>query len=244
MATATPTMEIDKLTVDVNTLNIKSELVIFLNDGNLMASPINPPETPPTRIRLSDLPNNLSRTFVFKDPKALEEYFNSSSHPKATHLRLVPMHRFIDAPFPRVSLGRSGWTRQSLNKPPEVCEFYKAMPFPFPSLEFVSIDHITYPQGQEFITLIADWRAVCRAVPKKHQVREITFDLDGSMNLHSSYVSRVVQMVSTVFAVKAEGPFRSRLRDNEPYPGKDLVTRGLARNVRVIDGSAVVCSQG
>ncbi|KXG53083.1 uncharacterized protein PGRI_001330 [Penicillium griseofulvum] len=228
MATPTPTMEIDKLTADAETLKIKTELLIFLSDGNLMASPIHPPETPPTTIRLSDLPNNLYRTFVFKDPKALEEYFNSPSHPKATHLRLVPMNRFIDAPFPRVIPGCPGWTCWSFNKPPEVCEFYKALPFPFPTREYVSIDNITYPQGQEFITLVADWRAVCRAVPKKHQVREITFDLDGSMKLHSTYVSRVVQMVSTVFAVKAEGPFRSRLRDDEPYPGKNLVARGLA----------------
>ncbi|KAJ5206191.1 hypothetical protein N7491_003189 [Penicillium cf. griseofulvum] len=241
MATATSTMEIDTLAASVEIL-IKTELLIFLSDGNLMASPINPPpETPPIPIRISELPNNLStRIFVFKDPKALEEYFHSESHLRATHLRLVPMHRFIDAPFPRVSLGgcSSGWTRRSPNKPPEVCEFYKAMPFPFPSLEFVSIDHITYPEGEEFITLIADWRAACRAVPKKHKVQEITFDLDGSMKLHSSYVTRVVQMVSTVFAVKAEGPFHSRLRDDEPYPGKDLVSRGLARNVRVIDDPA------
>ncbi|KAJ5169702.1 uncharacterized protein N7500_002485 [Penicillium coprophilum] len=229
-------MEIDKLAAGIKILMTGTELLISLSDGDLMASPISPPPgTPRISIRLRELPDSLStRIFVFEDPKALEEYFNSNpTHPKATHLRLVPMHRFIDGPFPSVSstgASSSGWTRQSLNQPAEVREFYQAMPFPYPSLEFVSIDHITYPEGLEFITLIADWRAACRAVPRGHMVQEITFDLNGSKKLNSSYVSRVVQLVSTVFAVKAGGPFHSRLRGDEAYPFRDRVMGALARN--------------
>ncbi|KAJ5374741.1 hypothetical protein N7517_006747 [Penicillium concentricum] len=234
MATATPTMEIDKLTAGIKILMTGNEILIFLSTGDLMASPIIPtPGTPHVSMRLNELPDYLStRTFVFEDPKALEEYLNSkSTHPTATHLRLVPMHRFINAPFPKVSSGvsNSGRTRQSLNQP-EVREFYEAMPFPYPSLEFVSIDQITYPEGQEFITLIADWRAACRAVPRGHKVQEITFDLNGSEKLNSSYVSRVVQLISTVFAVKAGGPFYSRLCDDEAYLFKDRVVKALARS--------------
>ncbi|OQE43195.1 hypothetical protein PENCOP_c003G04259 [Penicillium coprophilum] len=234
MTSTTPTMEIDKLAAGVKILMTGTELIISLSDGDLMASPINPtPGTSLISMRLSELPDYIStQTIVFEDPKALEEYFNSNStHPKATRLRLVPMHRFINGPFPSVSsagISSSGWTRQSLNQPAEVREFYQAMPFPYPSLEFVSIDHITYPEGQEFITLIADWRAACRAVPRGHRVQEITFDLNGSKKLNSSYVSRVVQLVSTVFAVKAGGPFYSRLRENEAYPFKDRVMGALA----------------
>ncbi|KAJ5823468.1 hypothetical protein N7447_005808 [Penicillium robsamsonii] len=233
MATATPTAEIDKLTAGVKILMTGTEILIFLNDGDLVASPINPtPKTPRISMRLNKLPDHLStRTFVFEDPKALEEYFNSKPTPTATHLRLVPMHRFIDTPFPSVSFGlTNSWTRQSLNQPSEVGKFYTAMPFPYPSLEFVSIDHVTYPEGQEFITLITDWRAACRAVPRGHKVQEITFDLNGSKKLNSSYVSRVVQLVSTVFAVKAGGPFHSRLCEDEAYLFKDRVVRALAWN--------------
>ncbi|KAJ5504069.1 hypothetical protein N7463_006943 [Penicillium fimorum] len=234
MTTATPTTEIDKLTTGIKILMTGTEILIFLNDGDLMASPTNPTlNTPRVSMRLNVLPGHLStRTFVFEDPKALEEYFNSQpTHPTATHLRLVPMHRFIDAPFPSVSFRLSNsWTHQSLNQPSAVREFYKAMPFPYPSLEFVSIDHITYPEGQEFITLIADWRAACRAIPRGHRVQEITFDLNGSKKLNSSYVSRVVQLVSTVFAVKAGGPFYSRICDDEVYLFKDRVVGALVRN--------------
>ncbi|CAG8906230.1 unnamed protein product [Penicillium egyptiacum] len=237
MATTVPTREISELTGGVKILMVGTEMLIFLSAGDLMASPINPTsDTPRISVPVNELPDYLStRTFVFEDPKALEAYFcnTGSTHPTATKLRLVPMHQFIDNPLPTVSLGGlsgEGWTRQSCDQPPEVREFFKAMPFPYPSLEWVSSDHITYPEGQEFITLNSDWRAACRAVPKGHKVQEITFDLAGSKKLNSSYVARLVQLVSTILAVKAAGPFHCRLRDDEPYQYKDRVTGALATN--------------
>ena len=236
MATSIPTTEINKLAAGAKILMLGTEMLIFLSAGDLMASPITPSGTPRISVPLNELPDHLStRTFVFEDPKALEAYFCNtvSARPKATKFRLVPMHQFINNPLPTLSMDGSsgeGWTRHSPDQPPEVREFFKAMPFPYPSLEFVSIDQITYPEGREFITLNSDWRAACRAVPKGHKVEEITFDLAGSMKLNSSYVSRLVQLVSTILAVKAAGPFRCRLRDDEPYQYKDRVTGALANN--------------
>ena len=236
---ATATMSIDELANGMRILTVDTELLISLIDGDLMASPVGA-STLRMSVRLSELPDYVtSPTFVFEDPGAFEVYLaNTASNATATKLRLVPMHRFIGRKFPELSLRGlygDGYSRLSRNKPTEVRDFFKALPFPYPSNNGVYIDYVTHPEGMEFITLNSDWRAACRAVPAGHHVQEVIIDLTGAEKLNSAYVSRMVQFVTTILAIKVKGSFHSRLRDDEPYKWMQCVAGALVS--KMVPGS-------
>ncbi|KAI3161490.1 hypothetical protein DTO012A9_8986 [Penicillium roqueforti] len=232
-------MNIDQLANGMKILTVNTELLISLINGDLVASPIGA-STLRMSVRLTELPAYVtSPTFVFEDPKTFEVYLASTApNATATKLRLAPLHRFIGRRFPEPSLrglSGDGYCRLSRNKPTEVREFFMALPFPYPSMDGVFIDYVTHPEGLEFITLNSDWRAACRAIPAGHNVQEVIIDLTGAERLNSSYVSRLVQFVTTILALKAKASFSSRLRADEPYQWMQCVAGAMVS--KVVPGS-------
>ncbi|CAI7567751.1 unnamed protein product [Penicillium glandicola] len=210
MATATIATEMDKLITGIRLLMVGTEMLVFLRDGDLMASPI--PQTDGVariEVRFGDLPDYISsRTFVFEDPKALKEYFGNSASPRvaATKLRIMPLYQFIGRPLSK-----------------EVSDKDELSLVPLNNLAKVSLDQNNHPQRQEFITLFENWRAAFRAAPKEHNVQEVIFDLAGGREVNIAYITRLVQLLSTVFALKAVDKCRNRLRNNESHRRKHRV---------------------
>ncbi|EKV07287.1 hypothetical protein Pdw03_0971 [Penicillium digitatum] len=230
MVTTVPAKEIDELAAGIRSIMVEPEILISLHDGDLMARPIINPTSraPAISVPLDALPSYCSNgTFVFEEPKALEAYFGNTGPTRATatKLRLVPLHHFVNNPFPFVSLDLlswSGWNSDSPDQPGEICKFLDHALIPH--------DFVISAKGQVFIDIVDGWRAASRAAPHGHEVEEITFDLFGSGRLCPSYISRLLQHVSTVLAVKARGPFHSRLCDDESYHFKQDVVGSLTHN--------------
>ncbi|KGO36105.1 hypothetical protein PEX1_032860 [Penicillium expansum] len=219
MATAVPATETDELAASIENLMVEPEILISLRDRDLMGCSTTS-EAAAISVSLDALAGFHSNgVFVFKDPQALEAYFSntSSTRATATKLRLVPMHQCITNPILRMHIAT------------KMAEEINAR-LTLPPVNRPSPQYPIEPKGYEFVELVNDWRAACRAAPNEHEVEEIIFDLSGASRLCPSYISRLLQNMSTVLAVKAGGPFHSRLRDDESYQYQENVVKGLASN--------------
>ncbi|KGO64123.1 hypothetical protein PITC_087090 [Penicillium italicum] len=239
MTTAAPATKFDKHAAGIARLMAEPEIKVSLRDGELMGRPgiDSTSGSPDLSVPLDALAGYRSKgTFFFDDPKALEAYFSNTSPTRATatKLRLAPMHVFMYNPPPWLNPPSLSINEVSLppylNRPGYASELFTTISAQSLLLPHVLCGNPIFPKDQEFIDLINDWRAASRAAPKGHEVEEVTFDLAGSTRICSSYISRLLQHVSTVLAVKAKGPFHSRFDIGESYLYKENVVQSLASN--------------
>ncbi|KAJ5345006.1 hypothetical protein N7452_003010 [Penicillium brevicompactum] len=177
-----------------------TEIIICLVKHRLMAVPIYPRRKrwrKRQRMELSEIRNfpNVD-TFVFENTDAFSKLFSFSEYTSLTD-RLPEL-----------------FTKNGVTK-----------------VRFVLLKHIE--EEQYYLTPLLDedkaeridkvinalylgWRQACRALPKGHGIREVIFDVHKSGHRNEYYVSPllehpIIQHISTMMAVKAGGPFCSRL---------------------------------
>ncbi|KNG83696.1 hypothetical protein ANOM_007662 [Aspergillus nomiae NRRL 13137] len=60
--------------------------------------------------------------------------------------------------------------------------------------------------------LIQSWRTACRAIPRKHGVEEIIFDMSCDPGIEIGHIVRLLQHISPTMSLKARGTFHCQVQ--------------------------------
>jgi hypothetical protein len=200
----------------------ENKILIFPCDGHLVAAPINPgTKIAETHVKLRDMRNYPPKTkFLFEDPNVVRQFFNppeedraglAAAYKAATKLILVPFFRleYLETAKPilppflagAVAVSPSSGVRCVTDEDDD----------------YFTIDGGPIIGKKESDQLFADWRAACRALPRNHRVKEIAIALEGVERVRESFSCRLLQLVSTIFVLKAKGPLRCFLCPTNSY---------------------------
>ncbi|KAB8263967.1 hypothetical protein BDV32DRAFT_146268 [Aspergillus pseudonomiae] len=72
-----------------------------------------------------------------------------------------------------------------------------------------------YIEGPHMSRLVQSWRTACRAIPRKHGVEEIIFDMSCDQGIKIAQVVRLLQHISTTMSLKARGTFGCQVKGCE-----------------------------
>lgn len=112
---------------------------------------------------------------TFRDPQSLHDALLNMSNPETTDLDpIIHVRAVILSPLEHQNL-----TEMELNG---------------------GIDGVDCPQLER---LTQDWRRAFRQLPRQHSVKAVQFDMDTTHEMGLRHMTRLLQAVSTVVALKA-----------------------------------------
>ncbi|KAJ5138473.1 uncharacterized protein N7515_003321 [Penicillium bovifimosum] len=203
----------------------ENNIFIFPHDGHLVAVPVKlGSNIVETRVKLRDMcefPQNTN--FLFEDPEVVRQFFDppeedraglAAVYKAAAKLILVPFFRLEYlftlklrlAPFSARAAALPPSSRLNLNFRTNTLLPTFKLNCTTISKKGVDVDLVRIV-GEVANDLFEDWRAACRALPRNHGIKEVAISLEGVERAKQDLAPNLLQFVSTIFALKAKGPF-------------------------------------
>ncbi|KAE8417098.1 hypothetical protein BDV36DRAFT_309648 [Aspergillus pseudocaelatus] len=67
-------------------------------------------------------------------------------------------------------------------------------------------------KGPNMSILEKRWRTACKAIPKKHEIEEIIFEMSCDQEIELLHISTLLQHISTTMSLKARGTFHCQVQ--------------------------------